>query len=122
MLGNGGYAGENLEFAPRVRKRDSAIRSGFEFTQTNTGHDAEGEPLGAFAINTQKLLDYAFRAVAVHVTVETAKRIGVTYYGMPSKGRTSSAAQLAGGRGWLRRGAFQATSTGFRLERRCSIL
>jgi hypothetical protein len=83
MMGNGGYAGENLDFVGRAMTRDSAVSSGFAFTQTNTGHDAEGEPLGAFAISAQKLLDYAFRAV--HVTVDTAKRVTAAYYGIPPR-------------------------------------
>jgi feruloyl esterase len=83
MMGNGGYAGEDLDFIGRAMMRDSAVSSGFAFTQTNTGHEAEGEPLGAFAINPQKLLDYAFRAV--HVTAETAKRIAAAYYGIVPK-------------------------------------
>src|SRR4030095_15936979 len=44
-----------------------------------TGHDAGQEPGWTFAINSQKLLDYAFRAV--HVTAETAKRLSAAYYG-----------------------------------------
>lgn len=79
MIGNGGYAGENLESPGRIVTRDQAVKSGFVFTQTNTGHDAAQEPLGTFAVNRQKLLDYAFRAV--HVTAETAKRIAAAYYG-----------------------------------------
>jgi hypothetical protein len=30
--------------------------------RTNTGHDAQSEPLGSFAVNPQKLYDYAFRS------------------------------------------------------------
>ena len=41
MIGNGGYAGENREHMSRTRSRDAAIRSGFLFAQTNTGHDSE---------------------------------------------------------------------------------
>jgi len=44
----------------------------------NTGHDAAIEPLGTFAVNSQKFLDYAYRGV--HVTVLTAKNILQTYY------------------------------------------
>jgi feruloyl esterase len=79
MIGNGGYAGENLEAPGRITTRNEALTAGFVFTQTNTGHDAEQEPLGSFAVNSQKLLDYAFRAV--HVTAETAKKIAAAYYG-----------------------------------------
>jgi feruloyl esterase len=80
MVGNGGYAGEDLENPGRVRIRNAAVGSGFVHTQTNTGHDAAGEPLGAFATSPQKLVDYAFRAV--HVTAVTAKKIATAYYGV----------------------------------------
>lgn len=79
MFGNGGYAGENLEAAGRVAHRNSALKLGFVVTQTNTGHDAEREPLASFAVNQQKLLDYAFRSL--HVTAETAKRVSEVFYG-----------------------------------------
>jgi feruloyl esterase len=79
MFGNGGYAGESLENPGRVLARNQAVKLGFTVAQTNTGHDAEEEPLGTFAVNSQKLLDYAFRAV--HVTAATAKNIAATYYG-----------------------------------------
>src|SRR5262245_40620803 len=79
MFGNGGYAGESLAAPPRVNTRNAALKARFAVAQTNTGHDAVNEPLGAFAVNRQKLLDYAFRAV--HVTAETSKRIINTYYG-----------------------------------------
>ncbi|HET8548159.1 MAG TPA: tannase/feruloyl esterase family alpha/beta hydrolase, partial [Bryobacteraceae bacterium] len=80
MIGNGGYAGENLDAPGRLAMRNQAVAAGFAFTQTNTGHDADQEPLGTFAVNSQKLLDYAFRAV--HVTAETAKRLTAAYYGV----------------------------------------
>lgn len=70
MIGNGGYAGENLEAPGRLAARNDAVRRGFAFAQTNTGHDAADEPLGTFAVSSQKLYDYAFRAV--HVTADTA--------------------------------------------------
>ena len=79
MIGNGGYAGENLEAPNRAAVRQEAMRAGFAFTQTNTGHDAQQEPLGSFAQSSQKLLDYSFRAI--HVTAETAKRVAAAYYG-----------------------------------------
>jgi feruloyl esterase len=79
MFGNGGYAGENLESPGRKAQRDAGLRLGFSVAQTNTGHDAAIEPLGSFAVNSQKLYDYAFRAV--HVTAETAKRLAAAYYG-----------------------------------------
>jgi feruloyl esterase len=79
MTGNGGYAGENLESPGRMAGRDDALRRGFAYAHTNTGHDAGQEPLGTFAVNSQKLLDYAFRAM--HVSAETAKKLARTYYG-----------------------------------------
>lgn len=79
MFGNGGYAGETISSQGRVNTRNTALRAGFAVAQTNTGHDAVNEPLGTFAVNRQKLLDYAFRAV--HVTAETSKRIIRDYYG-----------------------------------------
>lgn len=80
MFGNGGYAGEALERPSRVELRHGGLKRGFVVTQTNTGHDAVAEPLGAFAVNRQKLLDYAFRSL--HTTAETAKRIAAIYYGV----------------------------------------
>lgn len=83
MVGNGGYAGENIEAPGRANARNDALGFGFAFTQTNTGHDAAQEPLGTFAVSSQKLYDYAFRAV--HVTAETAKRVAAAYYGAAPK-------------------------------------
>ncbi len=78
MFGNGGYAGESLEAPARVAIRNEALKRGFAAVQTNTGHDAAREPLGTFATNQQKFIDYAFRAV--HVTAVTAKRLSQAYY------------------------------------------
>ncbi len=75
MFGNGGYAGEN----PRGQPRDQALAAGFAVAQTDTGHDSSREPLGTFAVNPQKLIDYAYRAV--HVTAMTAKEVAREYYG-----------------------------------------
>jgi Tannase and feruloyl esterase len=79
MFGNGGYAGESLSTQGRGATRNTALKARFAVAQTNTGHDAAIEPFGTFAVNRQKLLDYAFRAV--HVTAETSKRIIREYYG-----------------------------------------
>jgi hypothetical protein len=79
MTGNGGYAGEDLDSSGRNAQRSRILNRGFALAATNTGHDAATEPLGAFAANPQKLIDYAFRAV--HVTAETAKRIIGANYG-----------------------------------------
>jgi Tannase and feruloyl esterase len=82
MRGNGGFAGEALDAAPRVAQRNAAVRHGFVAVQTNTGHDAEAEPLATFgAQSLQKRIDYAFRAV--HTTVEAAKRLAQAYYDRP---------------------------------------
>jgi feruloyl esterase len=79
MSGNGGYAGEPLDSPMRARQREQTVRAGFASAVSNTGHDAATEPLATFALNSQKLLDYAFRSL--HVTAVTAKRIITAYYG-----------------------------------------
>jgi feruloyl esterase len=81
MHGNGGFAGENPEQAPRPLVRGNALKQGFATVQTNTGHDALAEPLASFAADYAKKVDYAFRAV--HMTVEEAKKIVTAYYGRP---------------------------------------
>lgn len=78
MFGNGGFAGESFAGPNRVTRRNAALAKGFAVAQTNTGHDAEREPLASFASSPQKLVDYAYRAV--HVTALTAKRITRAYY------------------------------------------
>jgi feruloyl esterase len=78
--GNGGYAGDTLESPQRVLLRSIAMRRGFAQAVTNTGHDSRDEPLATFAVNRQKLLDYAFRSL--HVTAEAGKRITEAYYGV----------------------------------------
>lgn len=81
MFGNGGYAGEALGNPGRVATARRAVARGFAVAQTNTGHDSTLEPLGTFAVNTQKFLDYAYRAV--HLTATTAKTIARQYYEAP---------------------------------------
>jgi Tannase and feruloyl esterase len=81
MFGNGGFAGESLAAGGRLAIRNAALRRGFATAQTNTGHDAAREPLGTFASNPQKLVDYAYRAV--HVTAMTAKAVARAYYDAP---------------------------------------
>lgn len=78
MHGNGGFAGESPEFGPRPMYRANALKQGFAVVQTNTGHDAQGEPLASFALNYQKRVDYAFRAV--HLTAVEGKRLTAAYY------------------------------------------
>lgn len=80
MIGNGGHAGENLEDPGRVSQRNDALRMGFAFAQTNTGHDSRKEPGGSFVMNNpQKAIDYAYRAV--HLTTVTTKDITKDYFG-----------------------------------------
>jgi feruloyl esterase len=82
MIGNGGLAGEALDDAGRVAQRNGALKLGFAFAQTNTGHDARKEPGGTFIMtNPQKAIDYAYRAV--HLTASTAKDMTKDYYGKP---------------------------------------
>ena len=79
MIGNGGHAGESLEDPMRVSQRNAALRAGFAFAQTNTGHDARKEPGASFVMsNPQKAIDYAYRAV--NLTAVTAKDITRAYY------------------------------------------
>lgn len=82
MIGNGGLAGDSLENPGRVAQRVEALKPGFAFAQTNTGHYAAKEPGGTFVLNNpQKAIDYAWRAV--HLTAVTAKSITKNYYGKP---------------------------------------
>jgi feruloyl esterase len=79
MTGNGGFAGESLDAPQRAGQRNTAMRRGFVAAASNTGHDAREEPLASFAVNRQKLLDYAFRSL--RVTAEAGKRVAAAYYG-----------------------------------------
>jgi len=79
LTGSGGYAGDSLDSPQRLRLRTIALRRGFAAAVTNTGHDGRQEPLATFAVNRQKLLDYAFRSL--HVTTEAGKKIAASYYG-----------------------------------------
>src|SRR5437899_7983202 len=81
MSGNGGFAGEVPDSPPRAAIRAAALRQGFVTATTNTGHDATKEPLATFALDPQKVTDYAFRAV--HLTAVTAKGIATRYYDRP---------------------------------------
>ena len=99
MRGNGGFAGESLTAPIRVSQRNMALKNGFAAVQTNTGHDADGEPLGSFAHNNlQKTMDYGFRAV--HESAQAAKRLArasPTTTG-PQPMRTGTAAPPEGAR------------------------
>lgn len=80
MIGNGGFAGDALDNPGRVAQRNEALKLGFAFAQTNTGHDSRKEPGATFVMsNPQKAIDYAYRAV--HLTAVTAKSITKAYYG-----------------------------------------
>jgi len=80
MIGNGGFAGDALDNPGRVAQRNEALKLGFAFAQTNTGHDARKEAGASFVMsNPKKAIDYAYRAV--HLTAETAKKITAAYYG-----------------------------------------
>lgn len=82
MFGNGGFAGESFEAPARVASRNQALKHGFAVASTNTGHEALLEPVASFAVDRQKLTDYAFRAV--HVTATTAKQIVHDFYQAPA--------------------------------------
>ncbi|MGB6946786.1 MAG: tannase/feruloyl esterase family alpha/beta hydrolase [Bryobacteraceae bacterium] len=80
MIGNGGFAGDALDSPGKVAQRNEALKLGFAFAQTNTGHDGRKEPGATFILsNPQKAIDYAYRAV--HLTAKTAKDITKEYYG-----------------------------------------
>ena len=80
MIGNGGLAGGSVDNAGRAAQRNEALKLGFAFAQTNTGHDSRKEPGGTFVLsNPEKAIDYAYRAV--HLTAATAKAIVKDYYG-----------------------------------------
>jgi feruloyl esterase len=80
MIGNGGFVGDNLDNPGRAAQRHEALRLGFAFAQTNTGHDAQKEPGASFVMSDpQKAIDYAYRAV--HLTAVTGKAVTKDYYG-----------------------------------------
>src|SRR5262245_1542760 len=81
MFGNGGFAGEPPDFPPRAAVRATALRHGFVTASTTTGHDGQKEPLASFAVDPQKVTDYAFQAV--HLTANAAKGIAARYYDRP---------------------------------------
>jgi feruloyl esterase len=84
VFGNGGWAGESFDSAGRVQNSSRGLKAGFVTAATDTGHSAATEPGGSFALNRQKLLDFAFRSI--HVTAEAAKLMVGAYYGAgPSK-------------------------------------
>lgn len=78
MFGNGGFAGESFDTAGRAANRARGLKAGFATAATDTGHSAQREPGGTFAVSRQKLIDFGFRSL--HVTAETAKLLITTYY------------------------------------------
>jgi Tannase and feruloyl esterase len=84
MIGNGGHAGDSLADPGRTSQRDAALKMGFAFAQTNTGHDSRKEPGASFVMSDpQKAIDYAYRAV--HETASTGKDILKHFYAQPAK-------------------------------------
>jgi feruloyl esterase len=82
MSGNGGYAGDVLDNPNRRGPpREGLLKLGFVTAVTDTGHSSATEPLGTFAADRQKLLDYAYRSL--HVTAVAAKQLAYSYYGTP---------------------------------------
>jgi feruloyl esterase len=81
MFGNGGFAGESFESSGRAANRARGLKAGFVTAATDTGHSAQRESGGTFALNRQKLIDFGFRSL--HVTAETAKRLITAYYSDP---------------------------------------
>jgi Tannase and feruloyl esterase len=82
MFGNGGFAGESFDTAGRAANRSRGLKAGFVTAATDTGHSAQREPGGTFAVNRQKFIDFGFRSL--HVTAETAKRL-IAAYGIVAK-------------------------------------
>jgi hypothetical protein len=81
MTGNSGFAGEPVDSATFKARMLVALRHGFVWAATNTGHDSRVNPGSTFARDPQKLLDYGFRSL--HVTAEMAKQLATVYYGAP---------------------------------------
>ena len=79
MYGNGGLAGTPADDPGKQASRNRALAANFATAYTDTGHDRRVEPGGTFAHNNfHKMVDYGFRAV--HLTINSAKRIAHTYY------------------------------------------
>lgn len=79
MVGNGGYAGEPVDSPMRDFPRNLALAKGYAVVGSNTGHDADVEPLAAFATDRDKLIDYAYRAV--HQSAMVGKALLKEIYG-----------------------------------------
>src|SRR5882672_746903 len=81
MVGNGGTAG-----TISVSAMEPGVRKGFAAASTDTGHDADKEPLASFAKRgpdnpnaERKVIDFGYQAV--HETAVVAKKIIQAYYG-----------------------------------------
>ena len=118
MSGNGGFAGEVSDSPPRAAVRAAALRQGFVTATTNTGHDATKEPLASFAVDPQKVTDYAFRAV--HLTALTAKGIATRYYDRPVAYSYWDGCSTGGRQALISAQRFPETSTGSSPARPCS--
>ena len=55
MFGNGGFAGEPFDVDDRAASRDRALKYGFAVAATDTGHDANAEPLAHDGRNRQEI-------------------------------------------------------------------
>jgi feruloyl esterase len=60
MFGNGSFAGESFETAGRAANRARGLTAGFVTAATGTGHSAQREPGGTFAVDRQKFIDLGF--------------------------------------------------------------
>ena len=85
MVGGGGYAGQLS-----LPQMNPSLQKGYATATTDTGHDAQKEPLGTFAEHRpdnpnadRKKLDYAY--LAVHNTAVLAKKIIKAYYSSDPK-------------------------------------
>ncbi len=85
MVGGGGYAGQLS-----LTQMNPGLQKGYATATTDTGHDAQKEPLATFANPgpnnphaDRKVLDYAY--LAVHNTAVLAKQIIAAYYGSAPK-------------------------------------
>lgn len=85
MVGGGGFAGQ-LSLGPM----NTGLEKGYATATTDTGHNAQKEPLGTFAERRpdnpnadRKKLDYAY--LAVHNTAVLAKQFIQAYYGAAPK-------------------------------------
>ena len=84
MHGNGGYGGQAVTSSYGAKLSGPALRHGFATVFTDTGHTHDDGHNASWAHNDlQKEIDYGFRAV--HLTIETAKRLVAHYYGKTAR-------------------------------------